>query len=215
MRLYIRFLGLFCCFCLFSNLLSAQIRCARLANIGEGFPSDFVLGDKELSIRVMDKRSHSDIPFRKIDSIFITTLGKKIALTPMNADHIANYDYTDVVGDSAIIDIYSSEYGHGRYVYYKSIHRAPHFYSSITLYLSKEDYCPNELIVVGDRIELNLGKEKIGYDMGKLRQSKKEKWISLDKCYWGLTISMWDLMSLGRLNWRVNFSREEELNLCV
>jgi hypothetical protein len=46
-----------------------------------------------------------------------------------------------------------------------------------TLYLSKKDYCPNELIVIGNLIELNLGKEKMQYDIEKLKLSKKEKWM--------------------------------------
>jgi hypothetical protein len=95
-----------------------------------------------------------------------------LSLTPGGG----SYSYYGQVKDTVYLEVELDGFRKEKMIYIPKLFIADEvsISKSIVIYISREDFYPNEIIVVNNNIEINLGKNKTVLDASQLRQSPDE-----------------------------------------
>lgn len=130
---------------------------------------------KSLDINVRDKETGGHLKASEV-VIYVHTKRGKILLTTVNQH--SSYLYRtqemkeEIVEDTMIFEVKARGYRGGKFYFYSSIHLKSG--STIVIPLPKEDYYPNQIEVIGDRVEVIINRQSEFYDLKEFRQSEDE-----------------------------------------
>jgi hypothetical protein len=96
-----------------------------------------------------------------------------LSLTPGGGN---SYSYYGQVKDTVYLEVEMDGFRKEKMIYIPKLFIADEvsISKSIVIYISREDFYPNEIVVINNDIEINLGKEKTVFDASQLRQSPDE-----------------------------------------